>query len=109
MTTQPGMMGMGMSVIPGSQPVVWMTRPQPIPGCPAGLEYLTSIDQLLVKQQRELLESETVTYSFIHSFILFFSLCKTTLFVLHIHFCHGSYVNFRKRNTVLSFDGAVVE
>ena len=70
MTTQPGMMGMGMPVIPGSQPVVWMTRPQPLPGCPAGLEYLTSIDQLLVKQQRELLESETVTYSFIH--ILFF-------------------------------------
>ena len=50
MTTQPG-------IVPGApQPEVWMTRPQQIPGCPAGLEYLTSIDQLLVKQQIELLE-----------------------------------------------------
>lgn len=27
-----------------------------VPGCPAGLEYLTQIDQLVVKQQIELLE-----------------------------------------------------
>ena len=52
MTTQPG-----MPAPPGAQPVVWMTRPQPIPGCPPGLEYLTTIDQLIVKQQIELLES----------------------------------------------------
>ena len=65
MTTQPGMgmvMGMpgmqGMPVLPGSQPIVWMTKPQPIPGCPVGLEYLTSIDHLLVKQQIELLEGK---------------------------------------------------
>lgn len=34
----------------------WMQRPQGIPGCPPGLEYLCQIDQLLVKQQVELLE-----------------------------------------------------
>ena len=28
-----------------------------IPNCPPGLEYLTQIDQLLVKQKRELLEA----------------------------------------------------
>ena len=30
------------------------------PGCPPGLEYLTQIDQLLVRQQIELLESKHV-------------------------------------------------
>ena len=40
------------------QPVQWMSAPQEtIPGCPPGLEYLTQIDQLLVHQQVELLES----------------------------------------------------
>lgn len=35
----------------------WMTVTQPPPaGCPPGLEYLTAIDQLIVKQQIELLE-----------------------------------------------------
>jgi len=33
-----------------------MPAPEAIPGCPAGLEYLTQIDQLLVNQQVELLE-----------------------------------------------------
>lgn len=32
---------------------------QLIPNCPPGLEYLTSIDQLLVKQKVELLEAFT--------------------------------------------------
>lgn len=43
------------------QPAVaqWMARPQGIPGCPPGLEYLCQIDQLLVKQQIELLEAFT--------------------------------------------------
>ncbi|XP_053682934.1 phospholipid scramblase 1-like isoform X2 [Sabethes cyaneus] len=35
----------------------WMTIPQGIPNCPPGLEYLTSIDQLLVHQKVELLEA----------------------------------------------------
>ena len=34
-----------------------MAAPQAIPGCPPGLEYLTQVDQLLVNQQIELLES----------------------------------------------------
>ena len=41
-------------VIGGEQ---WMPVTQPPPtGCPPGLEYLTVIDQLIVKQQIELLE-----------------------------------------------------
>ncbi|XP_058466516.1 phospholipid scramblase 2 isoform X2 [Malaya genurostris] len=35
----------------------WMTIPQGIPNCPPGLEYLSSIDQLLVHQKVELLEA----------------------------------------------------
>ena len=34
----------------------FMDKPTGLPGCPPGLEYLTQIDQLVVKQQRELLE-----------------------------------------------------
>lgn len=34
----------------------WMPAPQPPPDCPPGLEYLTQINQLLIKQQVELLE-----------------------------------------------------
>ncbi|XP_060577255.1 phospholipid scramblase 2-like isoform X2 [Ruditapes philippinarum] len=43
------------------QPAVgqWMARPEGIPGCPPGLEYLCQVDQLLVKQQMELLEAFT--------------------------------------------------
>lgn len=37
----------------------WMSIPSGIPNCPRGLEYLTSIDQLLVKQKVELLEAFT--------------------------------------------------
>lgn len=39
----------------------WMNIPgnQLIPNCPPGLEYLTTIDQLLVKQKVELLEAFT--------------------------------------------------
>lgn len=37
----------------------WMNVPQMIPNCPAGLEYLTSVDQLLVHQKVEMLEAFT--------------------------------------------------
>lgn len=36
--------------------VALMPQPQGIPGCPPGLEYLTQLDQLIIKQQVELLE-----------------------------------------------------
>lgn len=36
-----------------------MNAPQGIPNCPPGLEYLTSVDQLLVHQKVELLEAFT--------------------------------------------------
>ena len=49
MTAQPGASAQGQ----------WMMRPQGIPGCPPGLEYLMQIDQLLVKQQVELLEGRS--------------------------------------------------
>lgn len=35
-----------------------MNKPPSIPGCPPGLEYLTQINQLQVKQQMELLEGK---------------------------------------------------
>ncbi|XP_017958067.1 phospholipid scramblase 2 isoform X1 [Drosophila navojoa] len=59
--SQPGMPpaqphpGMG----PGGPAGDWMSIPSGIPNCPRGLEYLTSIDQLLVKQKVELLEAFT--------------------------------------------------
>lgn len=37
-----------------------MPLPQPIPGCPIGLEYLSQLDQLLVHQQIELLEGKNI-------------------------------------------------
>ncbi|XP_037807835.1 phospholipid scramblase 2-like isoform X1 [Lucilia sericata] len=55
--TQPG------QPMPSGQPMGppgdWMSIPPGIPNCPRGLEYLTSIDQLLVKQKVELLEAFT--------------------------------------------------
>lgn len=41
------------------QPQQWVAPVEAIPGCPPGLEYLTSLDQILVKQQIELLEMFT--------------------------------------------------
>lgn len=48
----------GMPMQPPAQQQ-WMAKPQGVPGCPPGLEYLCQIDQLLVKQQIELLEAFT--------------------------------------------------
>ncbi|XP_073836067.1 phospholipid scramblase 2-like isoform X4 [Musca autumnalis] len=57
----PGQPMPGQPMQPG-QPMgtgEWMSIPVGIPNCPRGLEYLTSIDQLLVKQKVELLEAFT--------------------------------------------------
>jgi len=44
-----------------TQPVVqWMAPPSLITGVPRGLEYLTQVDQLLIHQQVEVMESKSV-------------------------------------------------
>jgi len=49
----------GPPMPPGPQPgPQWMQRPA-VSGCPPGLEYLAQIDQLLVKQQKEIMEIVT--------------------------------------------------
>lgn len=55
-----------MNVRAGGKPEPqWMAAPtQTVPGCPPGLEYLTQVDQLLVNQQVELLESMWSTIIF---------------------------------------------
>ena len=40
-----------------------MQAPQAPAGCPPGLEYLTQVDQLLINQQIELLESNLSYFS----------------------------------------------
>ncbi|XP_020817073.1 phospholipid scramblase 2-like [Drosophila serrata] len=52
--TQPGV-GTSMGGIEGD----WKSIPSGIPNCPRGLEYLTAVDQLLVKQKVELIEAFT--------------------------------------------------
>lgn len=41
---------------PPGQPVQWMQKPQPIPGVPVGLEYLSQIDKLQVEQKKSFTE-----------------------------------------------------
>jgi hypothetical protein len=36
----------------------FVQMPPPIPNCPPGLEYLASIDQMIIKQKKELFESK---------------------------------------------------
>ncbi|XP_050333884.1 phospholipid scramblase 2-like isoform X1 [Bactrocera neohumeralis] len=61
--TQPGMPPPAQPKGPPGQPMGpagdWMSIPAGIPNCPRGLEYLTMVDQLLVKQKSELLEAFT--------------------------------------------------
>ena len=55
----PGIAGMipGIpGIIPGIQPVTWMKAPQN-PNVPTGLEHLAQVNQLVVQQKVELLES----------------------------------------------------
>ena len=41
------------------QQTQWMPMPEAMPGCPSGLEYLTQLDQLVIKQKVELMEMFT--------------------------------------------------
>jgi len=41
------------------QAIAWMPMPETFSGCPPGLEYLSQLDQLLVKQEVEILEMLT--------------------------------------------------
>ena len=46
---------------PGQPGQQMMAMPEGVVGCPPGLEYLTQLDQLVVKQQVELLEGLVAT------------------------------------------------
>ena len=102
MTRQPGA---PPPSVPGQpQQVVWMQRPQLIPGCPPGLEYLTQIDQLLVKQQFEILESLYIAKN-----LLFFILGDRTAYKQFLH-CEASR-NFLNTSMFLKWatNGDVIE
>lgn len=64
----------------------WMPIPQAPVGCPPGLEYLTQIDQLLVKQQVELLEGMAF---FIKKFYILLNrlIHWTTVFLAKLSHC----------------------
>ncbi|XP_030372989.1 phospholipid scramblase 1-like [Scaptodrosophila lebanonensis] len=56
LAAQPGIvMCVSSGVVPGGM----MPRPADVPNCPPGLEYLSSVNQLLIKQNVELLEAFT--------------------------------------------------
>ncbi|CAJ0582559.1 unnamed protein product, partial [Mesorhabditis spiculigera] len=52
--TQPG-----MPPAPPGAPVQWMQPPPTIPNCPPGLEYLTQVDRIFIKQKKSLTEAFT--------------------------------------------------
>jgi hypothetical protein len=39
-----------------------MPKPNPIPGCPEGLEYLSQIDKIMVEQKVDLLEGYLICF-----------------------------------------------
>lgn len=41
---------------PPGTAVQWIQKPQPIPGVPAGLEYFTQIDELMIEQKKSFME-----------------------------------------------------
>lgn len=45
------------------QAAVQVQIPAPIPNCPPGLEYLAQIDQIIIKQKKELLESKYINFT----------------------------------------------
>ena len=58
--------------------VQWMQRPQAIPGCPPGLEYLTMIDKLLAQQKKDLLEGKNLLSTCL--FNIYFSIFQNSSF-----------------------------
>lgn len=46
-----------------AQDTSFVPMPVAIPNCPPGLEYLTQIDQLIIKQKKELFESKMWKHS----------------------------------------------
>lgn len=74
----------------------WMPPP-PVPAnCPPGLEYLTQIDQLLIKQQVELLEGKCLELGclfrcfFLWLQVIFSDLCACT----YIFICLDTFTAF---------------
>lgn len=57
-TTQPHVQSSSPSQPDREEPTTnnWMNKPQTIPNCPPGLEYLTTIDQLIVHQTTDVLQ-----------------------------------------------------
>lgn len=49
----------GYAAPAGQGQIQWMQAPPAPENCPPGLEYLTQVDQLLIKQQVELLEGRS--------------------------------------------------
>ena len=60
-----------MIYIGTGQQIQMMAKPATIPGCPPGLEYLTQLDQIIIKQQIELLESKLIISSTVTKLLIY--------------------------------------